>query len=134
MRPELPHPDERALAQALDEAIDNASLGGSENVPGGPVAGLAAVADSLRTALPLPPLPAGGAAEVKAAASAVRAVRRHGRAKLLVAAATTLLVGAIGGGALIGALEQPNPAAVDVTHIPAELVLAERQLGEATRR
>ena len=87
------------------------------------------MADDLRTALPLPPLPAGGAAEVKAAASAVRAVRRHSRARLLVAAVTTLLVGAVGGGALISALDQPNPATV---HIPAQLVLAEKQLGEAS--
>ncbi len=87
------------------------------------------MADNLRTALPLPPLPAGGAAEVRAAASAVRAVRRHSRARLLVAAVTTLLVGAVGGGALISALDQPNPATV---HIPAQLVLAERQLGEAS--
>ena len=130
MTQELPRPDERELAEALDRAIDQSSSGVVRLGPAGPAAGLAAVADNLRTALPLPPLPAGGAAEVRAAASAVRAVRRHSRARLLVAAVTTLLVGAVGGGALISALDQPNPATV---HIPAQLVLAERQLGEASR-
>ena len=129
MTHELPGPDERALAAALDEVIDNPPSRLGPPGSAGPVVELAGLADDLRKALPLPPLPMGGAAQVGAAASAVRAVRRHSRARLLVAAVTTLLVGAVGGGALIGALEQPNPA---TAHLPAQLVVAEQQLGEAS--
>ena len=125
----LPGPDERALAEALDDAIGKPPAHPVTPASAAALTGLTGLVDDLRRALPLPPFPEGGPAEVRAAASAVRAVRRHNRARLLVAAATMLLVGVVAGGALIGALEQPNLASA---RVPAQLVLAEKQLGQAS--
>ena len=126
----LPGKEERELAEALDQALDNpdrlpVSTGTSPDV-----ARLVAVADDLCDALPLPVLPLRGRAEVRATASAVRAIHRRDRARLLVAAAITLLAGAVAGGVISSAISQSGPPA---THLAAQLVLAKEQLSEASQ-
>ena len=130
MSRELPGKEERELAEALDQALDNPDrLAVSTGTPPD-VARLAALADDLCEALPLPALPLGGRAEVRATTSAVRAIHRRDRARLLVAAAITLLVGAVAGGVISSAIGQSGPPP---TNLAAQLVLAKEQLSEASQ-
>ena len=108
MTPSRPQWDDHLLAQLLDAALDAEHRPPVPPGTGGDVEELAELAGTLRVALPLPALPVGGRAEVRAAALAMRVARRPFRARLLVAAVITLLLGAVIGGALGNALKQPN--------------------------
>ena len=118
MTPDLPGPpggDERDLADALDAALDAGAAGasGPRTPSEGEVGRLSDLAGALRQALPLPALPSGGRSDIRAAASAARAVRRPSRYRLAGAAVITLMVGAVAGGtigsALGGSSRSPTP-------------------------
>ncbi|HUB69041.1 MAG TPA: hypothetical protein VL984_01330 [Acidimicrobiales bacterium] len=163
--PELPGKDERDKAEALDRALgrgpgsgwlgdDVADPHGASSAAGprpdelrNPAAldgsaELVALASRLRRALPMPELPGGGAAEVRAAALAVRAIRRRNRGRLLVAAVITLLVGAVAGGTLSTIFQKPSPPGTDLAQLSvavkeyggdAKTALAHHQVAAAQR-
>ncbi|MGA3220532.1 MAG: hypothetical protein ABSE77_15860, partial [Acidimicrobiales bacterium] len=124
-----PQWDDHLLAQLLDAALDAEHRPPVPPGTGGEVEDLADLAGTLRLALPLPALPAGGRSEVRAAALAARVARRPFRGRALVAAVITLLVGAVIGGALGNAFQQPSPAKARF----AALELADQSLHEATK-
>ena len=109
MTAEFPDRDERALAEALDAALDREPQAQRRAGPRAPTDDLADLAASLRAAMPMPELPSGGRTEVRAAALAVRGAKRRDRARLLVAAAVTLVIGVVGGAALSSAVQQQGP-------------------------
>ncbi|HTV12974.1 MAG TPA: hypothetical protein VME20_14065 [Acidimicrobiales bacterium] len=141
MTHDLPSGDERTRADALDKALD--SIGARQSPAGNPAASeLGALAARLKTAIPPPELPARGVDEVRATAIALRAVRRPKRARLLVAAAMTLLVGAVAGGTLSTLIEQPGPASTNLDQLSAAVkeyggaaqnALAHHEVGAAQR-
>jgi hypothetical protein len=138
MTSELPDREERARAAALDAVLDKGQQAQRRTGLGGPVDDLADLAASLRGAMmPMPELPSGGRTEVRAAALAVQGAKRRGWAKLLVAAAVTLVVGALGGAALSGAVQQPSPtsdqAAVQVDLNYASGYLAKHNSAKASQ-
>ncbi|HXW77858.1 MAG TPA: hypothetical protein VEJ84_00085, partial [Acidimicrobiales bacterium] len=130
MSRDLPGRDERELAEALDQALDRPDRLPVAAGTSASVARLVALADDLCEALPPPALPLGGRAEVRATALAVRAMRRRNRVRLLVAAAVTLLVGAVAGGVVSSAINGSAPPSTDLS---AQLVLAKEQLNEASQ-
>ncbi len=134
---EFPDRDERAKAEALDAALDRGPQAQRRAGPSSGTDNLADLAASLRAVMPMPDLPTGGRTEVRAAAFAARGAKRRYRARLLVAAAVTLVIGAVGGAALSSAVQQPGPAtnqaAVQVDLDYASGYLAKHNSAEARR-